>query len=102
MLRLGINCYFAHYNGDYGLIKLTPANKVMFMSVKISFEIDIMAITDASLWHSIGVPDLTDAILIETDSGKSYFIALEQPDDFALQLEKRINKLRNIKPQIAS
>ena len=75
---------------------------MLFLSTKVSFEIDITTITDASLYDSIGVPDLTDAILIETDSGKSYFIALEQPDDFALQLEKRINKLRNIKPQIAS
>ncbi len=102
MLKLGINCYFANYEGDYGLLKHNPADKVLFLSAKVSLEIDIETITDAFLCDSVGVPDLTDAILIETDSGKSYFIALEQPDEFAMKLEERINKLRNIEPQLAS
>lgn len=102
MIRLGINCYLAHYEDDYGLLKLTPADKVQFLSAKASFEIGVETITEVSLCDSVGVSDLTTAILIETDSGKSYFIALEHPDEFGMKLEERINKVRNIKFQIAS
>ena len=102
MLSLGINCYLAYYNGDYGLLKLTLSDKVLFLSKGVSLDIDIEIITDVCLLCCVGLPDLAEAIFIDTDSGKYYFIALEQPDKFAVNLEERVNRLRNIRPQIAS
>jgi hypothetical protein len=96
MLSLGINCFLANYEGDYGLIKLAPTNRLLFLaSTKVSFEIDIETVTEASHCKSADVPNLPDAILIATESGKSYFIALEPI--FAETLVERINQLLNTK-----
>jgi hypothetical protein len=52
-------------------------------------ENDIKDITNTSFWDSVKVPDLTDAIRIETKSGKSYLIALEKADEFAKKLDEK-------------
>jgi len=74
MATLGINCYLAHYNGEYGWLKLNPKNKIQFLSVK-SIEIDIETIKDTYLTDSSRVPEFDAAILIETNSDHSYYIA---------------------------
>ena len=96
MITLGINCYLANYEGDYGLIKLAPTNKLLFLaSTKVSLEIDMETITDASLCESASDPNLPVAILIKTEDDKSYKIALEPK--LVKILSERINQLLNTK-----
>jgi hypothetical protein len=100
IIRLTLNCYEANYNGDYGMIRLTPADKVQFLSDK-SFEIDIDNITDITLEDCYLVPEFTAAILIETPDN-IYFIPIEQIDRFSDELAERITKVRNKEPRLAS
>ena len=82
-------------------LKFTPENKVLFLSEK-SIEIDIETILDTYLLDCFGVPEFTDAILIETKSDNSYFIALEKPNEFGMELATRRTELDNAKPLSAS
>ena len=101
MLKLGVNCYLAHYNGEFGTLKITPENKVVFLSDK-SIEIEIDIITDTYLMDSFRVFELPNAILIETDSDNSYYIALERAERFGIELAERRMKLDNVEPLSAS
>ena len=101
MVTLGINCYLAHYNGEYGWLKLNPENKIQFLSAK-SIEIDIETIKDTYLTDSSRVPEFDAAILIETNSDHSYYIALNKPDEFGMELATRRMKLENVEPLSAS
>jgi len=82
-------------------LKFTPENKVLFLSEK-SIEIDIETILDTYLLDCFGVPEFTDAILIETKSDNSYYIALEKPDEFGMELAERREKLGNVETILAS
>jgi len=101
ILRMSINPYLGYYNGHHVLLKFTPENKLLFSSHK-SLEIDIETITDSYLMDSLRVPEFTSAILIETDSDNSYYIALEKPDEFGMELAQRRSKLENIEHLLAS
>jgi|GEM_PF-1217150 len=101
MLSLGIDCYLAHYEGDYGLVKLAPINRLLFLaSSKKSLAIDMDTITEASLCQSGEVPNLPDTISINTEDDKSYKIAMEPK--FARTLLDRINQLLHAKSGPAS
>jgi hypothetical protein len=102
MLRLGVDCYLAYYEGDYGLLKLNPGNQVLFISGKDDLKIDIESIIEVYLVDYLEVPDMSAAILIQTKNDKTYLIALAQPEEFARKLEDIINDVRNIAPRMAS
>jgi len=101
MLRLSVKAYKAFYNGNYGSLRFSPENKILFLSDK-PIEIDIETIVDTYLLDCFRVPEFTDAILIETKSDNSYFIALEKPNEFGMELATRRTELDNAKPLSAS
>ena len=101
MLRLSVKAYKAFYNGNYGSLRFSPENKILFLSDK-PIEIEIETIVDTYLMDSFRVPEFTNAILIETNSDNSYYIALEKPDEFGMELATRRMKLDNIEPLSAS
>jgi len=82
-------------------LKFTPENKVLFLSEK-SIEIDIETIKDTYLTDSSRVPEFDAAILIETNSDHSYYIALNKPDEFGMELATRRMKLDNVELLSAS
>lgn len=96
------NCYVAEFEDVKGLIKLTPANTVSFTAKKSSFEFPIESIINVSLWAYDKEGEFEDSsntnwdevefdggVFINTESGKDFYLAVENREEFAVQLEQK-------------